>query len=78
MNSGQMSCQMMFVLKHLGTDVACERLDVTDAMHSSQVYFQHVSRCKLPAANVTVMLGVRMFSSVAGLSVRRVVVSVDR
>ena len=73
------SLHVMLVLKHSRANVTLEGLDVTNTMDSGQVSVQVAFLCKLPAANFTVVSGVRMLSSAtAALSMRRVVVSADR
>ena len=60
-----------------------EGLDITNTMHCGEVCFQVAFLCKLPAANLALVSGVRMLRSAAAaaaaaLSMRRVIVSADR
>ena len=77
MNVGHVSNKNVLVLEHLGTDVACKRLDVTNAMYSAQVKFHLTFRGKLPATNLTAVRGVRSLWSARALSLCRDVVSAD-
>ena len=76
--------KMSFPIKDPRADVADKRLDVTNTVNSSQVQAHAVCLCKLPAANFTRVLGVRMLwswrrrRSGVPLRMRRVVVSADR
>ena len=81
MHSCNMILEAAFLCKSLWTNVTLEGLDVTNTMNRWQVYFQVAFLCKLPAANLALVSGVRMLGSrrsAAALSMRRVVVSADR
>ena len=72
------SLKVMLVLKHPRADVTLERLDVTNIMKCGKVLFQVAFLGKLPAANLALVLGVRVFGfTAASLSMRRVVVNAD-
>ena len=74
-----MSGKIAFLLKHTRANVTLEGLDVTNTMNHRQVSLQTAFLCKLPAANLALVFGVRMlWSAAAALSMRRVVVSADR
>ena len=68
---------MPLVFKNTRADVTLERFDVTIDMNSGQVSLQVVFTHKLPAADLTLVLGVRVLWSFRGLSVHHVVVSGD-
>ena len=69
---------MCFSLKYTRAEITLECLDVTDAVNCSHVKVQVVLSRELPAAMVAFKPGVGMFWSAGVLSMRRVVVSVDR
>ena len=73
-----MHLKIEFLRKKFGTNVTLESLDVTNTMDMSHVTSQPMTSCKLPAANFTLVSGVRVLGSAAALSMRRVVVSADR
>ena len=77
MYCSNVSVKNMFVLKHPRATVTLEGLHVTNTMHRGQVRVQVAFLCKIPAANLALVSGVRALRS-AALSMRRVVVSTDR
>ena len=80
MHSCNMILEAAFLCKSLWTNVTLEGLDVTNTMNRRRVSLQTAFLCKLPAANLALVSGVRMLRSAAtaALSMRRVVVSADR
>ena len=72
--------QVAFYVEDFRTHVALESLDVTNAMNGSKVELQAAFLCELPAANLALVSGVRMFGSApaSALSMHRVIVSADR
>ena len=79
-NVKQMPLKGVLVFCYIRTDVTLERLTVTNTMNRRQVLCQVAFLCKLPAANLALVPGVRMLSSAAAaaaLRMRRVVVSAD-
>ena len=70
-----------FLLENSRANLALEGFDVTQAMYSAKVFFKAAFLCELPAANLALVPGVRMLRSrrsAAALSMRLVVVNVDR
>ena len=78
MYCSNVSVKNMFVLKHPRATVTLEGLHFTKAMHRGQMSVQVAFLCKLPAANLALVSGVRALGSAAALSMSRVVVSADR
>ena len=74
----QVSFHAALLREYTRTDVALVRLDVTQAVHCRQVSLHMIFSCKLLAANVTLMCSFARFGATSDLTVRRVVVSVDR
>ena len=50
----------LLVLEHARANITLEFLDITNTMHSGQVPFHVTFLGKLPAANLALVLGVRM------------------
>ena len=72
-----MCLKIAFLGERLGANTTLEALDVT--VNSWQMFFHVAFLRKLSAANLALVSGVRMFgSAAAALSMRRVIVSVDR
>ena len=72
MRSFHVSFQIGFLVEDTRADVTCKPLDVPHAVLCCHVKLHVMFRHKLLAANLTFILGVTV------LTVRRVVVSVDR
>ena len=70
--------ELRFLLEHARANVTREDLDVTNAMNRRQVPLHIAAMHQLLAANLALVFSSRMLRSVASMSMRRVVVSVDR
>ena len=68
----------ILALKLTRTNATLEGLDVTNTVNRRQVFLHIAFIHELPAANLTLVSGVRMLRSTAALSMCRVVVSADR
>ena len=77
-NTTKVRRQVALFIEDSCTDVAFEGLDITNSMNRRKVIPQMVFMHKLPAANLTLVSGVRALWFTATLSMRRVVVHTDR
>ena len=69
----------ILALKLTRTNATLEGLDVTNTVNRRQVFLHIAFIHELPAANLTLVSGVRMlWSAATALSMRRVVMSADR
>ena len=76
----KVSSKSAFPFENTRAYVTLESLDVTNTMKSCHMALQVTFFRELPAANLALVSGVRMFwfGAAAALSMRRVVVSADR
>ena len=80
MNLSQVLFVVTFLHGYVSANLTSKAFDVTDTVSATHVLTQPLTTRELPAANLALVPGVRMFwsTAAAALSMRRVVVSADR